>query len=125
MLIATTLRFWIGFDLFFSIVLLLKLYFLIALLTLLLVSHFPLLQRLCDNDPGVMGATLCPLFDLITVDVSSYKDLVVSFVSILKQVAERRLPKSYDYHQMAAPFIQVCDKLVGSFTCKFRLKFYK
>lgn len=66
-----------------------------------------LLQRLCDNDPGVMGATLCPLYDLITIDVNSYKDLVVSFVSILKQVAERRLPKSYDYHQMPAPFIQV------------------
>ncbi|KAK7835085.1 AP-4 complex subunit epsilon [Quercus suber] len=64
-------------------------------------------KRLCDNDPGVMGATLCPLFDLITVDVNSYKDLVVSFVSILKQVAERRLPKGYDYHQMPAPFIQI------------------
>lgn len=66
-----------------------------------------LLQRLCDNDPGVMGATLCPLAELIAVDVSAYKDLVVSFVNILKQVAERRLPKSYDYHQMPAPFIQV------------------
>ncbi|KAM7490823.1 hypothetical protein LguiA_033744 [Lonicera macranthoides] len=63
-------------------------------------------KRLCDNDPGVMGATLCPLFDLIMIDVSSHKDLVVSFVSILKQVAERRLPKTYDYHQMPAPFIQ-------------------
>ncbi|OVA05702.1 Clathrin/coatomer adaptor [Macleaya cordata] len=70
-----------------------------------LVSNFR--KRLCDNDPGVMGATLCPLSDLITVDVNSYKDLVVSFVNILKQVAERRLPKSYDYHQMPAPFIQI------------------
>ena len=35
-----------------------------------------------------MGATVCPLFDPITIDVNSYKDLVVSFVSILKQVAE-------------------------------------
>lgn len=66
-----------------------------------------MLQKLCDNDPGVMGAALCPLLDLIMVDVDSYKDLVVSFVNILKQVAERRLPKSYDYHQMPAPFIQV------------------
>lgn len=64
-------------------------------------------KRLCDNDPGVMGATLCPLFDLIMADVNSYKDLVISFVSILKQVAERRLPKTYDYHQMPAPFIQI------------------
>lgn len=55
----------------------------------------------------MMGATLFPLFDLITADVNSYKDLVISFVSILKQVAERRLPKAYDYHQMPAPFIQV------------------
>ncbi|KAK8614320.1 hypothetical protein V6N13_122681 [Hibiscus sabdariffa] len=70
-----------------------------------LVSNFR--KRLCDNDPGVMGATLCPLFDLITIDVNSYKDLVISFVSILKQVAERRLPKAYDYHQMPAPFIQI------------------
>lgn len=70
-----------------------------------LVSNFR--KRLCDNDPGVMGATLCPLFDLITVDVNFYKDLVISFVSILKQVAERRLPKTYDYHQMPAPFIQI------------------
>nr|KYP54740.1 AP-4 complex subunit epsilon-1 [Cajanus cajan] len=70
-----------------------------------LVSNFR--KKLCDNDPGVMGATLCPLFDLIALDPSSYKDLVVSFVSILKQVAEHRLPKSYDYHQMPAPFIQI------------------
>lgn len=70
-----------------------------------LLSHFR--KRLSDNDPGVMGAALCPLFDLITADVNSYKDLVVSLVSILKQVAERRLPKTYDYHQTPAPFIQV------------------
>ncbi|KAE9597930.1 putative adaptor protein complex AP-4, epsilon subunit [Lupinus albus] len=70
-----------------------------------LVSNFR--KPLFDNDPGVMGAALCPLYDLIMIDVSSYKDLVVSFVSILKQVAERRLSKSYDYHQMPAPFIQI------------------
>lgn len=64
------------------------------------------MQKLCDNDPGVMGAALCPLYDLINADAETYKDLVVSFVNILKQVAERRLPKSYDYHQMPAPFIQ-------------------
>ncbi|CAL0331637.1 unnamed protein product [Lupinus luteus] len=70
-----------------------------------LVANFR--KRLCDNDPGVMGAALCPLFDLVTGDANSYKDLVVSLVNILKQVVERRLPKNYDYHQMPAPFIQV------------------
>ncbi|GFP81537.1 ap-4 complex subunit epsilon [Phtheirospermum japonicum] len=70
-----------------------------------LISNFR--KRLCDNDPGVMGATLCPLFDLISIDADKYKDLVISFVNILKQIAERRLPKSYDYHQMPAPFIQI------------------
>lgn len=54
-----------------------------------------------------MGATLCPLYDLVLEDPNAYKDLVVSFVNILKQVAERRLPTSYDYHQMPAPFIQI------------------
>jgi len=54
-----------------------------------------------------MGATLCPLYDLTLEEPNSYKDLVVSFVNILKQVAERRLPTSYDYHQMPAPFIQI------------------
>lgn len=54
-----------------------------------------------------MGATLCPIFDLVNEDPTPYKDLVVSFVNILKQVAEHRLPKSYDYHQMPAPFIQI------------------
>lgn len=68
------------------------------------------LQKLCDNDPGVMAAALCPLFDLIIIDVNSYKDLVTSFVSILKQVIEGRLPKGYDYHHMPAPFIQVSSQ---------------
>ncbi|KAK1270187.1 AP-4 complex subunit epsilon [Acorus gramineus] len=70
-----------------------------------LISNFR--KRLCDNDPGVMGATLCPLFDLVMEDPNSYKDLVISFVNILKQVAEKKLPKSYDYHHMPAPFIQI------------------
>ncbi|KAK9153064.1 hypothetical protein Sjap_000544 [Stephania japonica] len=70
-----------------------------------LVSSFR--KKLCDNDPGVMGASLCPLYDLVSADPSSFKDLIISFVNILKQVAEHRLPKSYDYHNMPAPFIQI------------------
>ncbi|PON76157.1 Adaptor protein complex AP-4, epsilon subunit [Trema orientale] len=70
-----------------------------------LLSNFR--KRLSDNDPGVMGAALCPLFDLVAADPTSFKDLVPTFVNILKQVAERRLPKAYDYHSMPAPFIQI------------------
>lgn len=70
-----------------------------------LLHHFR--QRLCDTDPGVMGAALCPLADLAAADPGPLRDLVPTLVAILKQVAERRLPKAYDYHSLPAPFIQV------------------
>lgn len=66
-----------------------------------------LLQILCDKDPSVMSAALCALFDLVTADPKEYKNLTTIFVSILKQVAEHRLPKAYDYHRTPAPFVQV------------------
>ncbi|KAK4795513.1 hypothetical protein SAY86_027839 [Trapa natans] len=47
-----------------------------------LISNFR--KKLSDNDSGVMGASLYPLFDLITIDVKSYKDLVASFIKLLK-----------------------------------------
>eukprot|EP00850_Spirogloea_muscicola_P015675 SM000122S25782 [mRNA] locus=s122:233377:238941:- [translate_table: standard] len=64
-------------------------------------------QVLCDKDPSVMSAALCALHDLIALDAGPYKNLTASFVSILKQVAEHRLPKLYDYHRTPAPFIQI------------------
>ena len=57
-------------------------------------------QMLCDKDPSVMSAALCALHDLIVSDPVPHKNLIASFVSILKQIVEHRLPKSYDYHRV-------------------------
>jgi len=62
---------------------------------------------LCDKDPSVMSASLCALHDCVKMDPRPYKNLVPSFTSILKQVFEHRLPKTYDYHRFPAPFIQI------------------
>ena len=64
---------------------------------------------LCDKDPAVMGASLFILHEMIESDESgkALKDLVPSFVSILKQITEHRLPSSFDYHRVPAPWIQI------------------
>ncbi|PNW83178.1 hypothetical protein CHLRE_06g310000v5 [Chlamydomonas reinhardtii] len=68
-------------------------------------KHFR--TMLCDKDPAVMSAALCALHECIKGDPRPYKNLIPSFTSILKQVSEHRLPKTYDYHRFPAPFIQI------------------
>jgi len=62
---------------------------------------------LCDRDPSVMGTTLCLLKDIIKDNKSSWKDLVPSFVNILKQVILNKLSRHYEYHHVPAPWIQI------------------
>ncbi len=71
-------------------------------------DHVDKIRRaLCDKDPAVMGSTL-PLFQaMIQDDVMQFKDLVPSFVVILKQIIEHRLPRDFDYHRIPAPWVQV------------------
>ena len=64
-------------------------------------------KMLCDYDPSVMGSSLNFFYDVISKDAIPYKDLVSSFVVILKQIIEHKLPRDYDYHRLPAPWIQM------------------
>ena len=63
-------------------------------------------RALCDRDPSVMAASLNYYLDEVKRRPGDFKDLINSFIIILKQVTEHRLPKDYDYHRMPAPWIQ-------------------
>ena len=85
---------------------------------------------LCDQKPSVMAAALCCFQEVLrtTLDETKKKtssligspeeeaqtqfakantNLVPAFVQILWQVIEHRLPKSFDYHGVPAPWLQV------------------
>ncbi|XP_065178615.1 AP-4 complex subunit epsilon-1-like [Sycon ciliatum] len=64
-------------------------------------------QVLCDRDPGVMAACLHIFHDLICEAPEENTDLTSSFVSILKQIVEGRLPHEFDYHNMPSPWTQM------------------
>ena len=81
-------------------------------------------QALSDPDPGVMDAAVVLLHDMIKVSFifyysslplffslqgnpSSYKDLCPAFRSILSQIVSRRLPPTFEYHSVPAPWIQI------------------
>ena len=74
----------------------------------LLFSFIDALRRaLCDQDPGVMAASLNIFHDMSIANPATFKDLTSSFVNILKQVIEGRLPRDFEYHKIPAPWIQL------------------
>lgn len=60
---------------------------------------------LCDKVPAVMAASLNYFLERAKATPHLYKDLTQSFVVILKQIIEHKLPKEYDYKSMPAPWI--------------------
>lgn len=72
-------------------------------------------RALCDRDPSVMAATLLCFNHLLKKyvadhpqgEVTLFKELIPSFVSILKQIVDHRLDSSHDYHKTPAPWIQI------------------
>jgi AP-4 complex subunit epsilon-1 len=64
-------------------------------------------QALCDRDASVMGASLALFHDVVLNDIENQRDLLPSFISILKQITEHRLSREFDYHRVPAPWLQI------------------
>ncbi|KAF8821991.1 adapter-related protein [Cardiosporidium cionae] len=66
-----------------------------------------IIRALCDDDPAVMGASLHVLHELAQSNPQEMKEIIPSLVNILKQICDRRLPRTYDYHRVPAPWLQI------------------
>lgn len=66
-----------------------------------------LVEKIGYKEPSVMVASLCGLHDLIRQDPSLYRNLAHYFTNILKQAAEGKLGRAYEYHRAPAPFVQM------------------
>ncbi|XP_014768030.1 AP-4 complex subunit epsilon-1 isoform X2 [Octopus bimaculoides] len=62
---------------------------------------------LCDQDPGVVNASLICYQSLIKANPSQYKNLTPAFLNILKQILKRKLPAEYEYHSIPNPWMQI------------------
>lgn len=62
-------------------------------------------RALCDKDASVMAASLNYFLEEVKKRPADFKDLVNSFLVILKQVIDHRLPRDFDYHRMPGPWI--------------------
>ena len=69
--------------------------------------EFKMKKLLCDYIPAVMAATLPYYKEMSIENPEKIKNLVNSFVVILKQVIENKLPKEFIYHKFQAPWIQI------------------
>ncbi|EGR32873.1 hypothetical protein IMG5_068280 [Ichthyophthirius multifiliis] len=64
-------------------------------------------KALCDVEPSVMGASLNLYLEAVKEDPNKFKEHTGSFVLILKQIIEHKLPKEFDYSRIPAPWIQI------------------
>ncbi|KAL4495086.1 hypothetical protein ABPG72_015786 [Tetrahymena utriculariae] len=64
-------------------------------------------RALCDFEPSVMGVALNLYLEAVKEDPTKYKESAGSFVLILKQVIEHKLPREFDYARIPAPWIQI------------------
>ncbi|XP_062849431.1 AP-4 complex subunit epsilon-1 [Trichomycterus rosablanca] len=69
--------------------------------------HSKFRKALCDKDPGVMMSSLHIYLQMIKENPDNYKELIASFVTILRQVVAGKLPLDFNYHSVPAPWLQI------------------